>query len=456
MPGSDDLPVSIRELAYSNAAVVRNDPDFRRDMLKLIQSLEFLRARERELLEHEKQAARRATQSTLSVVGALAGLLLLTVIGLFMGGVIQFGPAINPTFDPRGTANAQLTETKIAEIALLATDTPDAQASVNAILTQFVTETAYAIATTAAAYTATPSATPINTMTPTLTPTLTLTPNMRATTAFILTERAFSTQQAFNTQSAQATNNALETRRAPTNTPEPTSTPTATITASNTPRPTRTPTTTRTAMPTATLTPTPNRQATQNAEATALANAQATQAAQVSMMTRPQAIIDVNAAYFRNGPGMSYVIVGVGAEGERFDILGSVFGSEDIWYLILDEDNEPAWIFSGLVSVSPDEAEIQPAATIPPTPSTDEVAAFTVGQQVAGRAEPTRFYYRAGTWSGSAGAFNADQSVRITGEPVIGLIPGSDDNYGLWWPIILVVNQREFEGWVWQGNLRSA
>lgn len=41
MPGPDDLPESLRELHYRSAAVVRNDPDFNRDMARLIATIQY-------------------------------------------------------------------------------------------------------------------------------------------------------------------------------------------------------------------------------------------------------------------------------------------------------------------------------------------------------------------------------------------------------------------------------
>ncbi len=40
MPAADDLPLSLRELAFKNAVVVRDDPDFHPDMTRLITALE--------------------------------------------------------------------------------------------------------------------------------------------------------------------------------------------------------------------------------------------------------------------------------------------------------------------------------------------------------------------------------------------------------------------------------
>lgn len=39
MPSADDLPESLRELAFRNAAIVRDDPDFRRDIGRLIDQI---------------------------------------------------------------------------------------------------------------------------------------------------------------------------------------------------------------------------------------------------------------------------------------------------------------------------------------------------------------------------------------------------------------------------------
>lgn len=39
MPSASDLPESLRELAFRNAAIVRDDPDFRRDMGRLVDQI---------------------------------------------------------------------------------------------------------------------------------------------------------------------------------------------------------------------------------------------------------------------------------------------------------------------------------------------------------------------------------------------------------------------------------
>jgi hypothetical protein len=39
MPSASDLPESLQELAFRNAAIVRDDPDFRRDMGRLVEQI---------------------------------------------------------------------------------------------------------------------------------------------------------------------------------------------------------------------------------------------------------------------------------------------------------------------------------------------------------------------------------------------------------------------------------
>jgi hypothetical protein len=39
MPSSSELPDSLRELAFKNAVIVRDDPDFHRDMTHLIEQI---------------------------------------------------------------------------------------------------------------------------------------------------------------------------------------------------------------------------------------------------------------------------------------------------------------------------------------------------------------------------------------------------------------------------------
>lgn len=287
MPGSSDLPEAMRELAYSNAAVVRNDPDFRRDMARLLDDLNLLRRQETVIQEREKAAAQQATRRALTIAGGVGALLIVGFLLLVANGTIRFGEQ-NLELDIEGTANARLT---LTAVAVLATETPDAEASVNAIMTSFVTQTQAALQTSEA-FTATPSSTPTDMPTPTNTdapPTETNTPsrtpsptpNITETAQAVQALAAQETSAVQTTANARATNAALATRNAPTNTPEPTRTPTATAsatpTSTNTPQPTTTFTATPTPEPTATNTlthtPTPNLTRTAIAEATSIEEA---------------------------------------------------------------------------------------------------------------------------------------------------------------------------------------
>lgn len=306
MPGSADLPEAMRELAYSNAAVVRNDPDFRRDMARLLDDLNLLRRQETVIQEREKAAAQQATRRTLTIAGGVGALLILVFLLLVANGTIRFGEQ-NLELDIEGTANARLT---LTAIAFLATDTPDAEASVNAIMTGFVTQTQAALQTREA-FTVTPSNTPTDAPTATETPapptptntpsrTPSPTPNRTQTAEYAAAVEAQGTSIVESTAIAAETNAALSTQNAPTNTPRPTTTSTATASATatetNTPTSTATFTPTLTPDPTATNppthTPTPNLTRTAIAEATSIEEARqdalATQNALSQSQQNPQ------------------------------------------------------------------------------------------------------------------------------------------------------------------------
>jgi hypothetical protein len=264
MPGSNDLPKSMAELAYKNAAVVRHDPDFRRDMTRLIKDLDFLREQEKVTLEREKKAAQRATQKTLAIAGGIFVILIVAVLFLISSRVIQLSPTPQPTLDDRAVAMQLLTFTAEAQLAQSATPTINATASIEAILTQFISETDAANATataigtaTAGAYTDTPTASPTSTddytatanaqgtlnaqatlnvrtntpppsATSTFTPTLTPTINVRATYTAQAVQREQAQRDAQATVDAQAT---LTVKAIPTATATPTINVRATYTA---------------------------------------------------------------------------------------------------------------------------------------------------------------------------------------------------------------------------------
>jgi len=269
VPNPLELPDSLDKLSSLQVVQVRHDPDFHRDMNRLIDFLKVLQHQEASVQSREQAAARRNMRRTLAGIGVIALVALVGFLALVASGVIKLGGAAPATFDPEGTALAQLTQTFGAEVA--AVSTAGAQASVEAILTRFVTETEIAETQTAESYTDTPTTTytPSNTPTPTT--------NATATAMAQMTEQRRSTQNAKATLDSEATNDALATQNAPTNTPASTDTPPPSNTPSDTPTltPTHTPQPTATPLPTLTLTP--NAPATQTALAIAVTNAVATQ-----------------------------------------------------------------------------------------------------------------------------------------------------------------------------------
>jgi hypothetical protein len=285
IPHSNDLPDSLDQLVSLQVVKVRHDPDFHRDMNRLIDFLQILQQQETAVQDRERGQARRNMRRTLSGFGILAALIIVAVIIGIARGIIQISPTPMPTLDERQAA-MQLVMTFTAEaVALQATATPNATMTIEAIITGFVTETSAAQAALNTS-TQTPTNTLLPSDTPTETPTATDTPtpteNAVATAdaqATVRAGEATGTQAAIN---VQATSAAQATLNVPTGTPEPTATPTNPPINTSVPTPTPTytdqPTLTLTPTqpPTATLMPTP----TENVAATVTAEAAAaTQAA---------------------------------------------------------------------------------------------------------------------------------------------------------------------------------
>ena len=401
VPNPADLPESLHRIASLQVVQVRHDPDFHRDMGRLIDFLNIIREQEGVVQKREQQAARRNVQRILIGAGVVAGLVIILFLGLLASGALQFGQE-EATFDPIGTANALLTETAAAQVAALASATPDKDATVAAIMTQFVTQTVISAeiqianaTATAAAYTDTPTVTytpsqtatashtptstpsatatltPIPTQTPSYTPTRT--PDFTATSAARATEAALAAIATQASLNEQATNAALATQRVPTNTPLPTNTPTptatstptttATATETNTPTdtPTLTPTLTDTATPTSTPTltatmtdtptltaaptdtATPNVQATEIAQATALAQAQrdaaATQAAQATQTALAPTAVTTQRLVTVNGNQTINVRAGAGT---NFGVVGTLPRGETV--NAIGETEDKSWV----------------------------------------------------------------------------------------------------------------
>jgi formylglycine-generating enzyme required for sulfatase activity len=382
IPKDDDLPDSLKALPGRNAVIVRHDPDFHRDMDRLIAHLGVIQQRD----EAVQRSAQRQIRRVYVAAAVIAALVAVIFIGLVLSGAITLGP-VQPTLSPREIAMQLNTLTAEAIKGSAGT------ATIEAILVGFETETLVAVQTeqagltaTALSFTDTPTPTqlPTATFTPSLTPsntptpTLTLTPTTNFTTTAQARETSFAleTTRSVATQIAQATNNALETLRAPTNTPVPTdtATPTSTATSSATPSPTATltntatatftltatPTLTPTASPSPTLTPSstssPDPAGTQAARSTAIANAQATVAAQETAGALQQiaSVISNQPINLRSGPSTNDSVLQALSPGTQLEIIATNPAGD--WLNVRLSDGSTGWIASAL------------AGTVTPTP----------------------------------------------------------------------------------------
>lgn len=186
---------------------------------------------------------------------------------------------------------------------------------------------------------------PSDTFTPTVTTSPTRTPSPSPTASYTSTLTITPSLTPTSTPSTTSTRTSTATyTRTPTSSPTATNTSTMTYTPS--------PTRTRTPMPTRTRTPTriPTRRP--------------------SNTPRPPEItvtVINDSANLRSGPGTNYLIVGYVSNGDTLDVIAR----SDDWYLIERDDGFKAWIWGDLVELSPSNAFVQVAATIPPAPITD-------------------------------------------------------------------------------------
>ncbi len=91
MPKPDELPVSMRELAFKHAIAIRDDPDFNRDLNQLIEDLKFSVkktsfGKKTTLIPASKLQTKRRTPSLL-----LGGLILLVIVAaaIFLSGILN-------------------------------------------------------------------------------------------------------------------------------------------------------------------------------------------------------------------------------------------------------------------------------------------------------------------------------------------------------------------------------
>lgn len=69
----------------------------------------------------------------------------------------------------------------------------------------------------------------------------------------------------------------------------------------------------------------------------------------------------------RSGPGTAYPSLGPIRVGTVLEVIART-DSRDVWYLVTLEDGEPGWLWGRVVTINPADAEVEIAATIPPTP----------------------------------------------------------------------------------------
>ncbi len=154
MPGDDDLPRSLYNLIFHNAAVIRDNSHFEYDIERLIRAIDPTRTS-----PSEPETAPRTINIPLIIGGIGIILLLAIAILLFINsGNTNLQPTRTP--EPATAAVLLITERAgetLTSVAPTGTDTPDLTRTVDALVTQyFITATSYA-AETIAAYTDTPT-----------------------------------------------------------------------------------------------------------------------------------------------------------------------------------------------------------------------------------------------------------------------------------------------------------
>ncbi|MCB9453203.1 MAG: SUMF1/EgtB/PvdO family nonheme iron enzyme [Anaerolineaceae bacterium] len=390
VPTPADLPGDLAKIPSLQVVHVRNDPDFNRDMIRLVRFLESIPQRIT-IQDEVPQPPKRNMQRIL-----IAALFILIIGFLVIVSLLTAQPGETPPANPR-TAAAILATTQAAP------NTPDETGTINAVLTELALTATTDAQATIDAYTDTPLPPPTETATPQ--PTLTPsdipppTPNQTITAEAIASAQAAETRRAQAALDELATQNAQLTANAPTNTPQPTNTPTFTLTPTNTNTPTNTPSLTTTHTPAITPTPTytPNSAATQTAEAAlatnavrtaeAINNARATQTTQAQAtrnaatqaahttqtavaqrstatqavratqtaeappeftMQRTARVSGSQGLNVRLGAGTNFAIVTTLTSGDEMQVIGES-GS---WLQIRLSDGRFGWVFNDLVTVT--------------------------------------------------------------------------------------------------------
>jgi hypothetical protein len=74
--------------------------------------------------------------------------------------------------------------------------------------------------------------------------------------------------------------------------------------------------------------------------------------------------ITADTANLRSGPGTSFDRVDTARQGDTFNVVAQAGGGQDVWYLVSLSGNRQGWVWSGIVILSPSNAQIPFADTV--------------------------------------------------------------------------------------------
>jgi hypothetical protein len=89
------------------------------------------------------------------------------------------------------------------------------------------------------------------------------------------------------------------------------------------------------------------------------------------LVESPLVLIPANGINLRGGPGTDYPQVGTARSGESYHVEAQYTRQSRVWYRLTIPGAAPAWISASLVQLSPGNATVPRAETIPATPAAD-------------------------------------------------------------------------------------
>lgn len=89
------------------------------------------------------------------------------------------------------------------------------------------------------------------------------------------------------------------------------------------------------------------------------------------LVESPLVTIPTSGINLRGGPGTDYALVGTARSGESYHVEAQYTRQGRVWYRLTVPGAAPAWISASLVQLSPANATIPAADSIPPTPSSN-------------------------------------------------------------------------------------